>query len=39
VEEDVGDLDTAIRRVLKFATHKDGVIKGLREVAKSIEQR
>ena len=37
VEEVVVDMSTAIRKVLKLARGKDGIVRGIHEVVKSIE--
>jgi small subunit ribosomal protein S12e len=37
VEEIVADLSTAIRKVLKIARSKDGLVRGIHEVVKALE--
>ena len=39
VEEIVADLSTAIRKVLKISRSKDGVVRGIHEVVKSLETK
>jgi small subunit ribosomal protein S12e len=38
VEETIADLSTAIRKVLKIAKGKDGLVRGIHEVVKALEQ-
>jgi len=38
-EEVVADLSTAIRKVLKIARGKDGIVRGIHEVVKSLETK
>ena len=39
VEEIVADLSTAIRKVLKISRSKDGLVRGIHEVVKSLETK
>ena len=38
-EEVVADMNTAIRKVLKIARGKDGIVRGIHEVVKSLETK